>query len=273
VVGDTRPRRPSGTLVALPRFFPAAFLAAACASIDPSATADACGDPRLPAHRECKAEPVHYLALGGLGNAVLVRADVGAVRGGDDLSPLPHYFLSTPDGQLVSLGEFAQGNDVFTALVFERQLGIQMRGTAQLDYSIFRDRIVALRSPQRYCVVSRMKAPFVGEMEACDGDSLPSGRIGYSPEMMSAAVAMEKACSTVLAQRARKCEYGDVDVLMTILDRDPNGSLYYKFTLRVNGPAAAYVVYRVDAAGGQVSLLQQSREPPSEHMVWRQRPR
>jgi hypothetical protein len=240
--------------------------------MDSSTRTDPCGDARLPAARDCKAEPVLYLALDKLDRAVLVSADVGVVRGGDDLTPVPHYFLRTPEGQIVSLGEFSQGMDVFTSLIIERQLGIRMMGTAGLDYSIFRDRIVVQKNPQQYCVLSRMKPPLVGEIEDCDGNALPPARIGYAPQALSATAAMAKVCGMVLAQLARKCEYGDVDVLTTIVDRDPDGSLYYKFTLRANNPRANYLVYRVDAVGGRASLLLQTHEPPSVHMRWRQRP-
>jgi hypothetical protein len=256
----------------LPRLLVAAFLLAACAPIDSSTRTDPCGDPRLPANRDCKAEPVLYLALDKLDRAVLVSADIGAVRGGDDLAPVPHYFLRTPEGQIVPLGEFRQGIDVYTSLAIERHLGIRMMGIGRLDYSIFRERIVVQRGPQQYCVRSRMKAPFVGELDDCDGTWPPLGWIGYAPQAVSATEAIAKACQMVLAQLARKCQYDDVDVLTTIVDRDPDGALFYKFTLRANGPRAVYLVYRVEALEGHASLLQQSHELPSVHMLWRQRP-
>jgi hypothetical protein len=215
----------------------------------------------------CNTQQILYRSKGQDKNAELAKVVIGYTRGGDVISEISNYFLYPLNEKIISLGEFRQGNSFWVnAKLFEL---LQLKGTnagvAGVNPSILYDRIVDSDS---YCVFYRLKPPFTGELRDCRGnhDSV-EGKADYAPNVMSLPTAASQACKRVEADTSRKCRNNDVEQIGASLHRDSDESLYYYIVLRrrlgENPVEFDYLIYRVDALGGLVTLIDHTRQDPT----------
>jgi hypothetical protein len=159
-------------------------------------------------------------------------------------------------------------------MLFEAlQLKSTNTGVARVKSAIFYRRLIEAQS---YCMIYRLKSPFTGELKDCEGTyNSVTGTAAYLPDITSLNSAMARACARVEQDTSRKCQNNDVDPIGAALQRDADESLYYVIVLRRRLEDVAklrlptdpidydYFVYRVNAVGSAVTLVEHSRDNPT----------
>jgi hypothetical protein len=258
----------------------AALTAALLASPAFSADGDLCRDPKVmrPTRRApCRSEPILYRVDGNVGDAALAVVTTGFRREYDTGYPVLAHFLRTPEGEVIVLGAFPPSRSVIAQHRIYEQLGYNVAyggGTARTDQSLFYDRLIE-RMSDAYCLVYRMRTPFVGEFHDCNGAGRPGGEVGYAPGTITVTAAGKAACGVVAAETGRRCETNGVEVIYNAIRRDADGRLHYRVVTRRqlrSFPALKEKTsygwatpteyeertYRIDASDGRVSLLDKS---------------
>jgi hypothetical protein len=119
-----------------------------------------------------------------------------------------------------------------------------------------------------------MKPPFSGSFHDCGNRwTEPSGNIGYSKGTIAWSEAQKLVCDKFSTDTGRPCSGPYDRPLFTVMRRDDDGRLYYvvaqRGCLRGESKCGAgdydNLIYRVDAVGGGVTVLQRTSEDPDAH--------
>jgi len=214
-------------------------------------------------------------------DGVITRATLAAIttmqNRGDHWTPTYEHFLRTTDNRVIPIGKGLFLSNARTELLLLQQLGInaaQAGGLNGMDFAVFDDKLIEKVS-DNYCVTYQMKPPFAGALHDCAGSTMPIGSVGYIPVALRAREAIQRACGQVFTETQRKCQNNDIDPLFNVTERDAQGNLYFVVTLRrylrtrhdlatQNSVPVEYdyLVYRVDAISGTVSLLETVSDVP-----------
>jgi len=205
---------------------------------------------------------------------------------GDYFTPDYAYFLRTPADEVVSLGAFPQWPNLHTTMTVLNKLDINAANAGGL--AGFEPSILYVTEIERvandYCVIHRMKQPFIGELRNCGGKAGTIGTVAYGNGVLSWKDAMRGVCERVASDNGRKCQNNDVSPVSGLLVRDTSGNLSYIVAtvrrLRARPDLATtphsipvdydYFVYRVNPVGGRMTLLEH-RDTPPDLRVWQRR--
>jgi hypothetical protein len=223
-----------------------------------------CDDPRIPppgAGGGCEAYSLRYADGDAEADVQLAKVYRGSVHYIDlTLAQYEHY-LRRPDGAIINLGQFRQESSGWADgfLLNGLDIGGYEGRRAQIGVGVFFDqrleRVRDLRRGDRYCMTYRMKPPFLGVFQDCNGRSTPVGTVNYSPGTVTWREATQRACSQALLAPGRCFDIG----ITNLVERDAGGGVYYVVTIRQPELWGwTYLVYRIDAAGGAVTLLKET---------------
>jgi hypothetical protein len=246
----------------------------ACGSA--TAFSDLCKDPELLHQtpvKDCRSERVLYRSNGVTDHATIAAVVTGYQRRHDVISRNVAYFVRLPSGQLVRADNLPYPSD-YTILPAQRRilqlLGIGPQSAAWNDLY---DRIVEEASSQ-FCMIYRMKPPFVGEIQDCDGRN-PQGSVAYAPQAISAREASRTICRLIESETSQPCGNNSVSIISTRFVRDGDGGAHYRLVARrrireypelkeTTSYGSSIPVeydertYRFHIGTGQISLLSQS---------------
>jgi hypothetical protein len=209
--------------------------------------------------------------------------------------PVFDVYLETPAGELVPLGDFKPIVLPGRADSFlYRSLDVdpaRAGGTCCIPHDIFFERAMQ-KIGDRYCVSYRMKPPFRGSFVDCGGDEKPTGDIGYVDGVVTWADARGRATEASSREPGSPWHPSYDGNIFTGLRRDHDDSLYYVAIQRRRmkdlperahvtvlpggGPVTSvpveyrYIVYRIDALGGELKALERSSTAPDVNR-WRGR--
>jgi len=244
-----------------------AFVAASC-TIQPSASAqDLCrarevvtvSKAVVPVFKgaQCSSDAILYRSDGTV-TRTFVAAVFTGYRSADDMGiPTYQYFLRTPLGRIVDLGDFPPGRFFNDSIYGRLNYGLAWGGgLVRTDFSLFGDRIIE-RHLDRYCVVYKMKGIYSGELRDCTGTTL-EGEAGYAPGVITQSDAATQLSNRISTERSLPYTFNSIAILQNALRRDAKGTYYYRLVARIHQrPDELFEdrVFRLDARTGGISLL------------------
>ena len=218
----------------------------------------------------CRSSQYLYRSEGTVRRISVARISTGIGIQGDVAWETFQYFLRTPEGQVINLGDFPPirvNDSVYERIGYALAWGGGLVGT---DSSIFCDRIIE-RHLDRYCMIYRMKGVFIGEFRDCDGRNL-EGTASYKPGVITQREAATRLCNRISAETSQPCEWSSISIIGNALLRAPDGSYQYHLVARrrvreypelkettggISNVPVEYDerTYRMDARTGGLSLV------------------
>ena len=237
---------------------------------------DLCKEPLVieTARAGCRSEAILFRANGITSSASLVVVTTAYKRDYDVLSPILVYFLRRPDGDVVRLDKLPYSGD-YTQTYAQRQIRERLGfSPGAIDPNSLYDRLIEELSG-RYCMIFRMKSPFSGEIQDCDGGPNTKGSAEYEAGIITASQASRLICEHIQQETSQACGNNSVGIISNVFLRDREANISYRLVSRRTVKAYPELkettsygssipveyderIYELNARTGQISLLRQS---------------
>ncbi len=144
-----------------------------------------------------------------------------------------NFAVQTPDGEIFFLGEFKPWGTSLFQLIWSDALGMRRiySATASIRGDELFERMLHRENGQ-FCVLYKMKQPFLGEAQDCSGDFHAhirnfSHNIGVQLGVLAPSEAWLEACKVFLNGKTEYCRENYVNHSATIVLRTDGGNLKY----------------------------------------------
>ncbi len=194
------------------------------------ASSDLCNDPevvRQAAGIYCHSEAILYRANGSTVDSAFARVITGYKQNYDTSEAINVFFLRLPGDRIVKVEKFPYSNG-FSERYIKAQLGF---GPGDVAHNLLYDKVVE-EIASKFCVIYRMKYPFTGEVQDCDGGHSAQGSVGYAQGVIAVRDAIRRICAHVEAETSRPCGDDGVHIISVSFARESGESMHYRFVSR-----------------------------------------